>query len=252
VILRDLRVNSEPALFSSKLPARPIFLALLSRSGDGSTTLLSASFLAAARPRPRPRPRSPRLCAAVARARTLRRPGRPLCWTASGGYLARLGLGGPLLPSLHASRLRARSILSRSLPLRPCDVPARFLVLREGPPPSPFRTPVNHPQVRGPSNPRPFEIWIPARGKHILLCLNSWDAFFNLSIHLVVDFIANGYLLFKSFGVHPCRGDQKHANLIIFCCRGFIRFAPCVNSVYTSAICWKHGRMNLLVIAVIW
>ena len=72
-----------------------------------------------------PRPRSPRLCSlrrGAVSART--RPAslwRRIWWLP---WQARVG-GGRLLPSYHASRLRARVIVSRSLRLRPCVVPPR-------------------------------------------------------------------------------------------------------------------------------
>ena len=116
----------------------PIFLALrrhegilpIPRSGDGTTlaavlvTTPQARATPSSQQPPAPNPIATPLLAA-ARAQYPRVPGRPLCGGASGGYLARLGLGGRLLPSYHASRLRARVIVSRSLRLRPCVVPPR-------------------------------------------------------------------------------------------------------------------------------
>jgi len=105
---------------------------LIARSGYGQTAppLLpfssphqgeGDSFLAAAA-RPDPDRHASARCGAAQYPRV---PGRPLCGGASGGYLARLGLGSRLLPSYHASRLRSRVIVSRSLRLRPCVVPPR-------------------------------------------------------------------------------------------------------------------------------
>ena len=102
---------------------------LIPRSGDGTTlaavlvTTPQARATPSSQQPPAPTPIVPLL--AAARAQYPRVPGRPLCGGASGGYLARLGLGGRLLPSYHASRLRARVIVSRSLRLRPCVVPPR-------------------------------------------------------------------------------------------------------------------------------
>ena len=106
---------------------------LIARSGYGQTAppLLpfssphqgeGDSFLAAAA-RPEPdRHASARRGAGAVSART--RPAslwRRIWWLPC---QARVG-GGRLLPSYHASRLRARVIVSRSLRLRPCVVPPR-------------------------------------------------------------------------------------------------------------------------------
>ncbi|PUZ77976.1 hypothetical protein GQ55_1G416600 [Panicum hallii var. hallii] len=76
------------------------------------------------------------------------------------GYLARLGLGGPLLPSYHASRLRARVIVSRS-PVATVCFPRELPRATEGPLP-PLRPPEDYPteQLSWRSMPKEsFEVW---------------------------------------------------------------------------------------------